>query len=156
MDLTINNLVLLPQVIVKTVSGSVASWPASGNVTTRPLPILESIQTIVDIEAKEAAIVWEPHPDSYQDEYKVGSTISNSSNTRCSGCSTVLEHMPHNGGCGLDFLWALGFFFLLSSVMCPKTGHSKRCSIIVFHIKMNAIKELLHYCFPCAAWAKQT
>ena len=28
------------QVVVKTVSGSVASWPATGNVTTRPLPIL--------------------------------------------------------------------------------------------------------------------
>ena len=27
------------QVVVKTVSGSVASWPATGNVTTKPLPV---------------------------------------------------------------------------------------------------------------------
>ena len=48
-----------------------ASWPATGNVTTRPLPVLENIQTIIDEDTNEAAIVWEPHPDSYQDEYKV-------------------------------------------------------------------------------------
>ena len=56
---------------MKTVSGSVASWPATGNVTTRPLPVLESIQTVIDEDTKEAAVVWEPHPDSLQDEYKV-------------------------------------------------------------------------------------
>ena len=28
------------QVVVKTVSGSVASWPATGNVTTKPLPVM--------------------------------------------------------------------------------------------------------------------
>ena len=28
-----------PQVVVKTVAGSVASWPATGNVTTKPLPV---------------------------------------------------------------------------------------------------------------------
>ncbi len=59
------------QVVVKTVSGSVASWPATGNVTTRPLPVLENIQTVIDEDTKEAAVVWEPHPDSLQDEYKV-------------------------------------------------------------------------------------
>ena len=73
-DCNINKVLLLPQVVVKTVSGSVASWPATGNVTTRPLPVLENIQTIIDDETKEAAVVWEPHPDSYQDEYKVGSS----------------------------------------------------------------------------------
>ena len=30
---------LTSQVVVKTVSGSVASWPATGNVTTKPLPV---------------------------------------------------------------------------------------------------------------------
>ena len=30
-----------------------ASWPATGNVTTRPLPVLENIQTIIDEETKE-------------------------------------------------------------------------------------------------------
>ena len=59
------------QVVVKTVSGSVASWPATGNVTTKPLPVLDNIQTFRDEETKEATIVWEPNPDSLQDEYKI-------------------------------------------------------------------------------------
>ena len=59
------------QVVVKTVSGSVASWPATGNVTTRPLPVLENIQTHMDSETKEVTIIWEPNADSYQDQYKV-------------------------------------------------------------------------------------
>ena len=59
------------QVVVKTVSGSVASWPATGNVTTRPLPVLDNIQKVVDQETKESAIVWEPNSGSEQDGYKV-------------------------------------------------------------------------------------
>ena len=39
--------------VVKTVSGSVASWPATGNVTTRPLPVLDNIQTLIDEDTKE-------------------------------------------------------------------------------------------------------
>ncbi len=62
---------LFPQVVVKTVSGSVASWPATGNVTTRPLPVLENVKTETNEETKEAEVRWEPNPDSYQDEYKV-------------------------------------------------------------------------------------
>ena len=58
--------------VVKTVSGSVASWPATGNVTTRPLPVLDTIQTIYDDQTEETLIVWQPNPDSYQDGYKVG------------------------------------------------------------------------------------
>ena len=57
--------------VVKTVSGSVASWPATGIVTTRPLPVLDTIQTLIDDDTKEATIVWEPNPDSLQDEYKI-------------------------------------------------------------------------------------
>ena len=56
---------------MKTVSGSVASWPATGNVTTRPLPVLDSIQTLRDKETKEAIIVWDPNPGSYQEAYKI-------------------------------------------------------------------------------------
>ena len=59
------------QVVVKTVSGSVASWPASGNVTTRPLPVLDTIQTLIDEQTEEHLVVWQPNPDSYQDGYKV-------------------------------------------------------------------------------------
>jgi receptor-type tyrosine-protein phosphatase beta len=59
------------QVVVKTVSGSVASWPATGNVTTRPLPVLDTIQTHMDEETKEVTIIWEPNPESNQEQYKV-------------------------------------------------------------------------------------
>ena len=68
----LRGIICLPlQVVVKTVSGSVASWPATGNVTTRPLPVLDNIQTLIDENTKEATISWEPNPDSYQDEYKI-------------------------------------------------------------------------------------
>merc|ERR1719336_1403281 len=40
------------QVVVKTVSGSVASWPATGNVTTRPLPV-KSLKEIQDLTTKQ-------------------------------------------------------------------------------------------------------
>ena len=59
------------QVVVKTVSGSVASWPATGNVTTRPLPVQDTIQTILDDQTGETLVVWRPNPDSFQDGYKV-------------------------------------------------------------------------------------
>ena len=39
--------------------------------TFRPLPVLDTIQTLQDLETKEAIIVWEANPDSYQDEYKI-------------------------------------------------------------------------------------
>ena len=39
--------------------------------TFRPLPVLDTIQTLRDLETKEAIIVWEANPDSYQDEYKI-------------------------------------------------------------------------------------
>ena len=57
--------------VVKTVSGSVASWPATGNVTTRPLPVQDTIQTILDDQTGETLVVWRPNPDSFQDGYKV-------------------------------------------------------------------------------------
>lgn len=61
------------QVVVKTVSGSVASWPATGNVTTRPLPVLlPERPTHVDDETKEVTVNWEPNTESHQDQYKVG------------------------------------------------------------------------------------
>jgi hypothetical protein len=49
----------------------VASWPATGNVTTRPLPVQDTIQTIVDDQTQETLVVWRPNPDSFQDGYKV-------------------------------------------------------------------------------------
>ena len=38
---------------------------------SRPLPVLDNIQTEVDRNSKETIIYWEPNPDSYQDEYKI-------------------------------------------------------------------------------------
>ena len=60
------------QVVVKTVSGSVASWPATGNVTTRPLPV----HNIREEQrggggAGAISLAWEPNADSQQDSYKV-------------------------------------------------------------------------------------
>ena len=57
------------QVVVKTVSGSVASWPATGNVTTRPLPVQNLRRTEAD--TGEVKFEWEPHPESNQDSYRV-------------------------------------------------------------------------------------
>ena len=58
------------QVVVKTVSGSVASWPATGNVTTRPLPV-QNLRQTVDSQTGEIRFEWEPHPESHQDSYRV-------------------------------------------------------------------------------------
>ena len=63
------------QVVVKTVSGSVASWPATGNVTTQPLPVIDNIQRLT-ADNGDVSIMWEPNPDSEQDNYKVRTTIT--------------------------------------------------------------------------------
>ena len=61
------------QVVVKTVSGSVASWPATGNVTTRPLPVhnIREEQRGGGGGAGAISLAWEPNADSQQDSYKV-------------------------------------------------------------------------------------
>ncbi|XP_015930334.2 tyrosine-protein phosphatase 10D isoform X2 [Parasteatoda tepidariorum] len=59
------------EVIVKTVSGNVASWPAAVNITTRPLPVVNLNSTA--IEAGGILIQWEPHNSSLQDSYLVSS-----------------------------------------------------------------------------------
>ena len=62
------------KVDVKTFSGSVASWPASGNVTTRPLPV-QNLRQSIDTETGEVVFEWDPHPESIQDSYRVSFTI---------------------------------------------------------------------------------
>ena len=64
------------QVVVKTVSGSVASWPATGNVTTRPLPVhnIREEQRGGGGGAGAISLAWEPNADSQQDSYKVATT----------------------------------------------------------------------------------
>jgi len=58
------------QVVVKTVSGSVASWPATGNVTTRPLPVRE-LRRETNEKTKEITLVWDPNEESQQDSFKI-------------------------------------------------------------------------------------
>ncbi|XP_063610060.1 tyrosine-protein phosphatase 10D-like [Penaeus indicus] len=58
------------QVFVKTVSGNVASWPAKGNVTTRPLKILD-LRREDDEFGQEVNMTWTPDPTSIQDSYKI-------------------------------------------------------------------------------------
>ena len=60
----------LSQVVVKTVSGSVASWPATGYVTTRPLPV-QNLSQRTEADTGEVKFEWEPHPESNQDSYRV-------------------------------------------------------------------------------------
>ena len=69
--------------MVKTVSGSVASWPATGNVTTRPLPV-QNLRQRTEADTGEVKFEWEPHPESNQDSYRVS----------CSFCTKSLRCCP--------------------------------------------------------------
>ncbi|XP_075158731.1 protein tyrosine phosphatase 4E isoform X3 [Haematobia irritans] len=57
-------------VIVKTVSGKVTSWPATGDVTLRPLPV-RNLRSFNDDSSNSMIITWEPDPASTQDEYRI-------------------------------------------------------------------------------------
>lgn len=57
-------------VVVKTVSGKVTSWPATGDVTLRPLPV-KNLQSYLDDRGNTINITWESQPSSTQDEYKI-------------------------------------------------------------------------------------
>jgi len=58
------------EVIVKTVSGSVASWPMGVNVTTKPLPV-RNLEEEVDPETLEVRLTWQADPESQQDSFKI-------------------------------------------------------------------------------------
>ncbi|KAL5277336.1 hypothetical protein ACFFRR_002529 [Megaselia abdita] len=57
-------------VVVKTVSGKVTSWPATGDVTLRPLPV-KNLQSYLDDRGNTINITWESQISSTQDEYKI-------------------------------------------------------------------------------------
>ncbi|XP_066970280.1 tyrosine-protein phosphatase 10D-like isoform X2 [Macrobrachium rosenbergii] len=57
-------------VFIKTVSGAVASWPTTGNVTTRPLPVT-NLQAIESEETREVTLTWKDAELSMQDHYKI-------------------------------------------------------------------------------------
>lgn len=58
------------QVIVKTVSGKVTSWPASGDVTLKPLPV-SNLRSSTDTRTGLTTIAWEPDTQSFQEEYRI-------------------------------------------------------------------------------------
>uniref|UniRef100_A0A1B0GHW2 protein-tyrosine-phosphatase n=2 Tax=Lutzomyia longipalpis TaxID=7200 RepID=A0A1B0GHW2_LUTLO len=58
------------QVVVKTVSGKVTSWPATGDVTLKPLPVL-GLRSFTNEQTGLVTITWDPDPASTQDEYKI-------------------------------------------------------------------------------------
>ncbi|XP_055843971.1 tyrosine-protein phosphatase 10D-like isoform X3 [Episyrphus balteatus] len=57
-------------VIVKTVSGKVTSWPATGDVTLKPLPV-RNLESYNDEKTNDMIITWEPDPGSTQEEYRI-------------------------------------------------------------------------------------
>ncbi|XP_012532552.1 tyrosine-protein phosphatase 10D isoform X5 [Monomorium pharaonis] len=73
------------QVVVKTVSGKVTSWPASGDVTLKPLPV-HDLRAVIDEKTGMVEVSWSPENSSMQDSYKlqyheVETTIGGDSNT---------------------------------------------------------------------------
>ncbi|XP_066583750.1 tyrosine-protein phosphatase 10D isoform X2 [Prorops nasuta] len=72
------------QVVVKTVSGKVTSWPASGDITLMPLPVRD-LQAVMDDRTGLVEVSWNPENSSTQDGYKlqyheVETTIGGDSN----------------------------------------------------------------------------
>lgn len=57
------------EVVVKTVSGNVASWPLTGNVTTKPLPVVNLKAEPLKINQIE--VEWLPSNKSTQDSFMV-------------------------------------------------------------------------------------
>ncbi|XP_076291656.1 protein tyrosine phosphatase 10D isoform X2 [Lasioglossum baleicum] len=73
------------QVVVKTVSGKVTSWPASGDVTLKPLPVRD-LRAVIDEKTGMVEVSWLPDNSSTQDNYKlqyheVETAIGGDSNT---------------------------------------------------------------------------
>ncbi|XP_058789130.1 tyrosine-protein phosphatase 10D isoform X3 [Phymastichus coffea] len=58
------------QVVVKTFSGKVSSWPASKDVTLRPLPVRD-LRADIDDRTWMVEVSWSPENTSTQDSYKV-------------------------------------------------------------------------------------
>ncbi|XP_051172997.1 tyrosine-protein phosphatase 10D-like isoform X1 [Leptopilina boulardi] len=73
------------QVVVKTISGKVTSWPASGDVVLKPLPVRD-LRAEIDERTWMVEVSWTPENSSTQDSYKlqyheVESTIGGDSNS---------------------------------------------------------------------------
>lgn len=58
------------QVVVKTVSGKVTSWPATGDVTLKPLPV-QHLRSVTSEKTGIITAMWTPSNGSIQEEYRV-------------------------------------------------------------------------------------
>ena len=60
--------------MIKTVSGSVTSFPGNGtgyvSAWLRPLPV-QNLSQRTEADTGEVKFEWEPHPESNQDSYRV-------------------------------------------------------------------------------------
>ncbi|XP_070491352.1 tyrosine-protein phosphatase 10D isoform X3 [Chironomus tepperi] len=85
------------QVVVKTVSGKVTSWPATADVTLKPLPV--NNLEVVDDSNGIITIMWSPDTQSTQDEYRIsyhevdGSSNGDSSSMNTDVTRYVLENL---------------------------------------------------------------
>lgn len=57
------------EVVAKTVSGNVVSWPLTKNITTRPLPVVNLVSYLT--KQNEIQLKWLPANDSIQDSYLI-------------------------------------------------------------------------------------
>lgn len=85
------------QVTVKTVSGKVTSWPASADVTLKPLPV-QNLQASTNERTGLVTITWEPDSSSYQEEYRISyhevETFNGDSSTMTTNqTSNILESL---------------------------------------------------------------
>lgn len=58
------------QVIVKTVSGKVTSWPTSADITLRPLQV-KNLRSSTNEKNGLVSLSWEPDENSFDEEYKI-------------------------------------------------------------------------------------
>lgn len=58
------------QIVVKTVSGKVTSWPATGDVTLKPLPV-QHLRSITNEKTGIVTVMWTPSNGSVQEEYRI-------------------------------------------------------------------------------------
>lgn len=77
------------EVVVKTVSGNVASWPVTGNITTKPLPV-------VDLKARagrngEIEVDWIANNESVQDAFMVRYHEVEAINSNSDGTVQVIQ-----------------------------------------------------------------
>ncbi len=67
------------QILVKTLSAKVASWPAQLNVTLKPLPVLD-LKSVINTATGDLKIRWRVDNSSYQESFKISYSEAESLN----------------------------------------------------------------------------